>query len=129
LPMRGAEDLKHHALIHDMSMSFEATFPTWRVWLQDAGITDIDCDRGLQINDSSAVVRAAIAGNGVALGRTTLVARDLTEGRLVRPFGNALECELAYYLIHRPGADDNPGIAAFKNWICAEAKADETNAG
>jgi LysR family glycine cleavage system transcriptional activator len=68
-------------------------------------------------------------GNGVALGRTALVAKDLATGRLVRPFGDAMDCELAYYLIHRPAADSDPGIAAFKNWICAEARSDATNDG
>jgi hypothetical protein len=52
------------------------------------------------------------------------VALDFAAGRLDRPFGDALGCELAYYLIYRPRADGDPGIAAFKNWICAEAKAD-----
>ena len=86
-------------------MAFENTFPTWRSWLQRAGFASIDCERGLQINDSAAVIQAAIAGNGVALGRTTLVARDLAEGRLVRPFGRrsrtleVTECDANYVYI------------------------------
>jgi LysR family glycine cleavage system transcriptional activator len=110
-------------------MTFESTFPTWRTWLQAAGFPDIDCGRGLQINDSAAAYQAAINGSGVALGRTTLVALDLAAGRLVRPFGEAVDCELAYYLIHRPRADSDPGIAEFKHWICGEAKADAANVG
>jgi LysR family glycine cleavage system transcriptional activator len=101
-------------------MVFESTFPTWRSWLQSAGHTDIDCERGLQINDSAAVIQAAIAGSGVALGRTTLVARDLADARLVRPFGDDLEYEYAYYVVHRPHADDDPGVAGFKEWVLAE---------
>ena len=128
-PPRSPEDLKHHTLIHDRSMTFESTFPTWRTWLQAAGFPDIDCGHGLQINNSAAAYQAAINGSGIALGRTTLVALDLTLGRLVRPFGDAVDCELAYYLIHRPGADSDPGIAAFKHWICTEAKADAANVG
>jgi hypothetical protein len=27
---------------------------------------------------------------------------------------------LGYYLIHRPKADSEPGIAAFKTWICTQ---------
>jgi hypothetical protein len=30
---------------------------------------------------------------------STIVALDLAMGRLVRPFGDAVDCELAYYLI------------------------------
>ena len=128
-PLQGPEDLKHHTLIHDRSMAFESALPTWRTWLQAAGFPDINCERGLQINDSAAAYQAAINGSGVALGRTTLVALDLAAGRLVRPFGDAVDCELAYYLIHRSRADGDPGIAAFTNWICTEAKADVANVG
>ena len=106
-------------------MASETTFPTWRSWLQAAGFPDIDCERGLQINDSAAAYQAAINGSGVALGRTTLVADDLAAGRLVRPFGEPLDCQLAYYLVHQPNADSDPAIAAFKSWICAEAQSDK----
>jgi LysR family glycine cleavage system transcriptional activator len=121
-PLRGPDDLRHHALIHDRSMAFESTFPTWRTWLQSAGHADIDCERGLQINDSAAVIQAAIAGSGVALGRTTLVARDLAEGRLVRPFGEDLAYDFAYYIVHRPQAEQALGVAAFKRWLLEEAQ-------
>lgn len=128
-PLRGPEDLQNHTLIHDRSMASESAFPTWRTWLQAAGFPKINCERGLQINDSAAAYQAAINGSGVALGRTTLVALDLAAGRLVRPFGEALDCELAYYLVHRSKADSDPGIIAFKNWIFAEAQADGGNVG
>jgi LysR family transcriptional regulator, glycine cleavage system transcriptional activator len=123
-PIKRAHDLKHHALIHDTSMSFESTFPTWRGWLLNAGISDLDCERGLQINDSAAAIQAAIAGNGVALGRTTLVARDLAGQRLVRPFGDDLPYDFAYYIVHKRDNGAAPAIAAFKAWLLAEAEQD-----
>jgi LysR family glycine cleavage system transcriptional activator len=43
------------------------------------------------------------------------------DGRLVRPFGGDLEYDFAYYIIHRPHAGDEPGIAAIKQWLLAEA--------
>jgi hypothetical protein len=33
------------------------------------------------------------------------------------------------YLIHSLKAGGDPGIAEFKNWICAEANADRANVG
>src|SRR5262249_141633 len=117
-PLQGPEDLSHHTLIHDRSMAFESAFPTSPSCLRAAGFPNVDCERGLRINDSAAAYQAAMNGSGIALGRTTLVAQDLAAGRLIRPFGNALDCELAYYLIHRPNAASEPGIAEFKTWIC-----------
>jgi hypothetical protein len=41
----------------------------------------------------------------------------LAEGRLVRPFGDDLDYDFVYYIIHRPHAGDEPGIAAIKEWL------------
>ena len=121
-PLRTAADLKRHPLIHDRSMASEPSFPSWRTWLAHFDHPTEGCERGLQINDSAAVIQTAIAGNGVALGRTTLVARDLAEGRLVRPFGEALSCALAYYVVHRPQAGSDVAIQAFRDWLLEEAE-------
>jgi LysR family glycine cleavage system transcriptional activator len=68
----------------------------------------------------------AVAGNGVALGRTTLVAEDLAAGRLVRPFGPELECSLAYHVVCRPQDVDDPLIVAFREWLLIEARLDRS---
>ena len=119
--------LRHYPLIHDMSMASERAFPTWRAWLEHAaqthaGHADIPSDGGMRINDSAAVIQAAIAGNGVALGRTTLVAADIAAGRLVRPFDDALSCDLAYYIVHKAQKNHAPFILAFTEWLLDEAQ-------
>ena len=121
-PLRSVADLRHHALIHDVSMRGNPIYPSWRSWLAYAGVDSsaIDAERGLQINDSAAVMQAAIAGSGVALGRSMLVEKDLADGRLVRPFGPALPCEFAYYIVARADSVERPAIAAFRDWLLAE---------
>ncbi|MDR5760817.1 LysR substrate-binding domain-containing protein [Caballeronia sp. LZ035] len=115
-------DLRHHALIHDTSMSGFGVFPTWRSWLLHAGCRDgVDTRRGLQLNDSAMALQTAMSGNGVALGRTTLVERDLAEGRLVKPFDTVQSCELAYFLVHRKGGGEQAPLLAFKAWLLEEA--------
>jgi len=121
-PLRSVADLRHHALIHDVSMRGNPIYPSWRSWLAYAGVnsSSIDAERGLQINDSAAVMQAAIASSGVALGRSMLVEKDLADGRLVRPFGPALPCEFAYYIVGRAETFQRPAIAAFRDWLLAE---------
>jgi LysR family transcriptional regulator, glycine cleavage system transcriptional activator len=122
--LKTAADLQHHLLIHDVSMQSSGVFPTWRSWLQKAGVRNvIDCTRGIQINDSAAVYQTAISGTGIALGRSTLVEHDLDEGRLVRPFDIVQSCELAYYLVHKEGSQNSAPIVAFKEWLIEEASA------
>ncbi|WP_235610817.1 LysR substrate-binding domain-containing protein [Bordetella sp. H567] len=62
-------------------------------------------------------IQAAISGDGVVLGRTTLIERDLAEGRLVRPFDETQSCELAYYLLHRKESENAPPVVALKEWL------------
>jgi LysR family glycine cleavage system transcriptional activator len=121
-PLKSPADLRHHQLIHDISMSSFGVFPTWRSWLQKAGYGKaVDCDRGLQLNDSAMGIQTVISGNGVALGRSTLVERDLAEGRLVRPFDETQSCELAYYLVHRKESENAAPVVAFKEWLLSQA--------
>ena len=122
----GAADLREHALIHDVSMPAEAAFPTWRLWLAQAGFAGVDAERGLRVNDSAAVLQACIAGSGIALGRSHLVAVDLSRGRLVRPFGDEMACALSYYVVHRDdGPPMTPAAAALKAWLIEESLNDQ----
>ncbi len=121
-PPASVAELRDHALIHDVSMPAEPAFPTWRLWLAEAGVSGIDAERGLRVNDSAAVLQACIAGSGIALGRSHLVAADLAAGRLLRPFGADLPCALSYHLVHRAdGPALSPAAAAFKAWLISEA--------
>ena len=113
-------DLRHYRLIHDTSMRSENAFPTWSSWLMKAGAVPNHTDSGLQCNDSAAVIQAVIAGYGVALGRSTLVAADLAAGHIIRPFGAAQSCGLAYYVVNKACADANNNVLAFKNWLMTE---------
>ncbi|CDG81230.1 bacterial regulatory helix-turn-helix, lysR family protein [Janthinobacterium agaricidamnosum NBRC 102515 = DSM 9628] len=122
-PLTSAANLRHHALIHDVSMRGEASFPGWCSWLKKARIKGIDSERGLQVNDSAAVIQAAIAGGGVALGRSSLVVNDLASGRLVRPFGEAQPCGFAYYVVRKEGVVACAAVNAFTAWLLAEAQA------
>ncbi|WP_459618975.1 transcriptional regulator GcvA [Burkholderia sp. 3C] len=116
--LKSPTDLKHHRLIHDISMSDFGAFPTWRSWLQKFGGAEaVDCDRGLQFNDSALAIQTAISGNGVALGRSSLVERDLADGRLVQPFPEVETCELAYYLVYRKERETSAPVVAFKEWL------------
>jgi LysR family glycine cleavage system transcriptional activator len=119
--LREPADLGRHQIIHDTSMATTAAFRTWRDWYVAVGLEPTESKRGLRINDSAAAYRMAMSGNGVAMGRTTLVEQDLADGRLVRPFTPELDCSLAYHVVCRPQDADDPMIAAFRNWLIDEA--------
>ncbi len=110
-------------LIHDLSMDGNLGFPTWGKWLAKAGISDVTVSRGMKINNSAAVLQAAIDGRGVALTRSVMAHDDLAAGRLVRLFPEIqFESELAYHVVYRPECADLPRLVAFRDWLMDEAK-------
>lgn len=114
-------DLVHETLIHDLSMDGHANFPTWETWMEKAGVTDITPKRGMQINNSAAVLQAAIEGHGIALARSIMARDDLASGRLVRLFPDiSFPSELAYYIVYRPECASLPKLMAFREWLLAE---------
>lgn len=113
-PLRSPADLRHHHLLHDDD------HVVWRDWLAATGIKGIDADRGTFFVDSSLLVQAAVAGQGVALARSVLVRDELAAGRLVKPFELSLPAEFAYYIVCPEYAAERPKIAAFREWLFAE---------
>jgi LysR family transcriptional regulator, glycine cleavage system transcriptional activator len=93
----------------------------WAPWFAAAGVADFPEPRSrLTFFDSSLPVRAALDGEGIALVRHSLVARDVREGRLVRLFDAALDCEFSYYFVCLPASLQKPAIQAFRTWLFDE---------
>ena len=113
-PLQTPADLKHHILMHDDGHG------DWRTWLLSAGVSGVDPERGPIFTDSSMLLQAAVAGQGVALARGALARDDISSGTLVRPFSLSLPVEFAYYLVCPEASSDQPRIVAFRNWLLAE---------
>jgi LysR family glycine cleavage system transcriptional activator len=118
-PLRRPEDLQHHTLLHD---DIETD---WRRWLVAAGVEGVDPTRGIHFTSSSLMLQAAVAGQGVALGRSALASNDLSAGRLVRPFEVSLPVEAAYYIVYPEAYASRRKVIAFRDWLMTEADRDE----
>lgn len=105
-------------LIHEIGMT-----TTWERWFAMMGLT-YPGNRGPGYSHGSMSIEAAIRGEGVALGRSVLVAQDLSEGRLVPLFPqHKLEVEWGYDLVYRMGNQDHPKVRTVRNWIAGEIRA------
>ncbi|HEX5341857.1 MAG TPA: LysR substrate-binding domain-containing protein [Duganella sp.] len=92
----------------------------WPAWLRAAGAGRSKPRSVLRFNQYDQVVQAALAGQGVALGRLPLVRDLLAQGRLVLASAQpAVSCDYAYWLHTRaaPGAD----AQLVRDWIIAQA--------
>jgi LysR family glycine cleavage system transcriptional activator len=70
------------------------------------------------------LVEAATRAQGVAIARWSLACDDLQAGRLVRLFPKAplLPTENSYYLVGPRENFRRPAVAAFREWVRAEAR-------
>jgi LysR family glycine cleavage system transcriptional activator len=96
----------------------------WERWFALAGVAAPERLPGPVLNRASMLIDAAIDGQGVALARTTLAAWDLIAGRIVRPFDLSWQPEGTYWIMSPKATASIPKIAAFRQWLLAEAEED-----
>lgn len=77
------------------------------------------------LNQASIALDAAVDGQCVALARTALATWDLIADRLVRPFKLSLTVHYAYWVVCPKANAKLPKIAAFREWLLAEAAEDQ----
>jgi DNA-binding transcriptional LysR family regulator len=95
---------------------------TWPVWFETMKVPMPRPAGTLQFTQYHQIIQAAVAGQGVALGRVPLVDQLFRTKELVAPFGRtrttAAESR-AYYVVVNPRAAGRPEVAAFVSWLQA----------
>ena len=89
------------------------------MWLKAADAIQVNPEPGTHFSSASQAIDAAIAGHGVVLSSTALVADDLKAGRLVRPFGDQYSTRLGmgYFLVYLEASESDPKIIVFRDWL------------
>lgn len=124
-PLRAAADLKQQVLIHD-NVRYDDGRPLWDAWFESAGMPGTDTSHGLRFSHAMLALEAAADGMGVALGMPVLAGSDLASGRLVAPLALSLPLKYAYYIVSGADTAERSDVAAFRNWLLAEAARDPT---
>jgi LysR family transcriptional regulator, glycine cleavage system transcriptional activator len=116
-------DLKHLTLIEDVvRVNAHHEWLTWRRWLHAFNQAKLEPKRWMHFNYAHQMYQAALAGQGVALARTPLVARQLQDGTLIEPIKNSrVNSPMVYWYELSPHAEQRPELQAFLNWLEIEA--------
>jgi LysR family glycine cleavage system transcriptional activator len=94
----------------------------WIDWQHHSGI-DLTHAPSVMLHDYNIVVEAAVAGQGIAMGRQRLIERRLREGALVPAFDTPpLVGDIGYWLVTAEHSQ-NPAVASFTRWLEATADA------
>jgi DNA-binding transcriptional LysR family regulator len=122
-PLNVPADLQGHVLLHLDDPEGRWPWQSWRVWLEVVGAADLRAAGNLSFTNYGDVIAAAIAGHGIALGRSPLVRDALRAGTLAAPFGARAQSGRAYHLVVSPAAGQRPEVARFADWVRREAAA------
>lgn len=120
-PLRKPQDLRHHVLLQYDDPEGRHPWLHWKTWLEVERIADLRPAGSLSFSGYEQIIPAAIAGHGVALGRTPLVKDLLASGQLVAPFKSSADPARAYYAIVAPRAAGRSEVRAFVDWLKQEA--------
>jgi len=124
-PLRQPADLRHQVLLQYDDPEGRHPWLHWKTWLEVERLTDLRPAGSLLFSGYEQIIPAAIAGNGVALGRSPLVREALASGELVAPFKRSADPARAYFAIVSRNAGARPEVADFLAWLRAEAAAEE----
>ncbi|MDA9008794.1 LysR substrate-binding domain-containing protein [Alphaproteobacteria bacterium] len=94
----------------------------WLEWFDTMQVETNGHLPGVVIDDSSVLLRAAHAGQGVALGLLSLIEDELNSGQLVRLFDQDFMPSRSYHLVYPPEAMEQRQLKAFRDWIFEEAR-------
>lgn len=114
------QDLSKTILLHD-SIPQAKLSTSWHRWLSELNIKGVDHNSGNRFNQADLIVQAAIDGQGVALGRHALVAREVANGRLVPLFNHIVEDD-GVYLVCLKKLIERPQVGHFIDWMRQQAE-------
>lgn len=124
--LRNPADLRGQFLIHFNDLEGYAPWLSWDTWFAGVGAQPLEGKGALYFSHYEQAIRAALAGQGVALGRLPVVDDLLKDGRLVTPFGRRFQVPLedkSYWLMVAERQRERREVKAFCSWLLENGRA------
>lgn len=115
-PLKGPAECLAFPLLHDFNRQ------DWPLWFEAHGVTAPNCRKGPAFSDSHLIVRAAVAGQGLALVRDIYAGDDLRAKKLIKPLTVNWPVQFAYYAVATSEALQKPAVRRFRDWLIGEAR-------
>jgi LysR family glycine cleavage system transcriptional activator len=95
----------------------------WHEFFAAAGVTLDAPLSGHSFNDSTYALQAAARGEGIALGRRSIIGEDLQRATLKRLFRISVPSRETYWFVSTKATAEAPKVKAFREWVKAELAA------
>lgn len=124
-PLRTPADLARHVRLDFETIVYGRPWYDWERWFDTVRLAPIKPVGVQRFWHYDQVIRAALDGNGVAIGKRPALHDQLRDGTLVAPFGDEWVATLSgYYLEIAPHADRSV-VETFIAWLHEEVRRDE----
>ena len=115
-PLKVPADCMAFPLLHDSNRR------DWPFWFEAHGVAAPACGKGPAFSDNHLIVRAAVAGQGLALVRDIYAENDLRAKKLVKPLTVNWPVQFAYYVVATSEALQKHAVRRFRDWLIGEAR-------
>jgi len=118
-------DLARCTLLHDGDAWEEDASENaeWRYGLREVGALNVDSSEGQFFTLANMAIEAALAHQGIAMGRLSLVEELLASRRLVTLFEQRIKSPANYRLVYPSELAGRPGVTEVANWLREQARA------
>ena len=119
-PLAKSEDLGHHVLLNFHDPHGRWPWLSWAAWFEARGIENLAAQAALSFDQYDQVVQATLHGQGISLGRISLVDQYIREKKLVPLFGGAKRVSRAFHAVYARNAQARPEVKRFVAWLLRE---------
>ncbi len=116
MPPNSPEDLSRCTLLHVVGYN-----EGWGYWLKQTGFQALDSSQGIQFDTLISALNMAKRGQGIALGRTSVIEEMIETGQLIAPFEQRMATSEAFHLISPVNQFEHPHAEIFRSWLIKEA--------
>ena len=117
IPLISPNQLSEHTLLH-----VDGYNEGWAYWLNKTGFQNIDSSQGIHFDTLISALEVAKSGEGIVLGRSSLIKKMIATGQLVAPFEQKLPTSEAFYLVSSNQDLEHPHAELFRTWLLDEVE-------
>jgi DNA-binding transcriptional LysR family regulator len=122
------DHLQRFALLHFEDPQGRGPWLSWDVWFEVMGIPRVQGKASSRFSHYDQLLHAAVAGQGIALGRFPLVEELIRGGKLVTPLKSRRysmdAMNRAYWLLLSPTGAKRPNVQIFGRWLREQVETD-----